>query len=540
MKILAVITYDDYKLLAAITHPTLEAYAERIGAKFIVLGKSEIHKLLQYDYERIILVHTDIIIRPDTPSLFDVVPEGWVGAYNYGHDKLSDLTAFAAANHLPEPKPWGNRWYSNGVIVADKVTHLNIKSEDEFNYYLNFGDQVDHDHILDIGPRFNRMPCFDQFSNHYQRFEFYIIHYSQLMQQVGIENLKLTIQEDLKIWESLKEKDYHIPRPIVVNMGGGLGDQVCAEPIVRELRRLHPHDHLFIKGHWPELWEDLQGYGVDGFLIPGETADYPQETLHYYTYCGPDLSMQMGGMTHSNMSSTDLTSYLALNRPLPPEKREIKLGFSQTNEEQMQEKLGCTLEWLKSAIILHPGLTWPTRTIAANVWQELIQLLIGAKKHVVVIGQGGPYQGPGRPEKIGILDFVVPENVIDARNKLAVKETLALLAHSEVLISNDSSPIHLAGATDIWILGIFTTKHPYFVLPYRNGTPWYKAIVVNNMPDCWPCGVNALRAFPEGLRVDLCKNYDNLYCCHPTAKQILEKLTLSQFTYHYPMKDSAI
>jgi len=540
VKILAVITYGDYKPLAAITHPTLEAYAERIGAKFIVLGKSEIHKLLQYDYERIILVHSDLIIRPDTPSLFDVVPEGWVGAYNYGHDKLPDLTTFAAANHLPEPKPWGNRWYSSGVIVADKVTHLNITSEIEFNYYLNFGDQVDHDHILDIGPRFNRMPCFDQFSNHYQRFEFYIIHYSQLMQQVGIENLKLTIQEDLKIWESLKEKDYHIPRPIVVNMGGGLGDQVCAEPIVRELRRLHPHDHLFIKGHWPELWEDLQGYGVDGFLIPGEKADYPQETLYYYTYCGPDLSMQMGGMTHSNMSSTDLTSYLALNRPLPPEKREIKLGFSQTNEEQMQEKLGCTLEWLKSAIILHPGLTWPTRTIAANVWQELIQLLIDADKHVVVIGQGGPYPGPGRPEKIGILDFAVPENVIDARNKLAVKETLALLAHSEVLISNDSSPIHLAGATDIWILGIFTTKHPYFVLPYRNGTPWYKAIVVNNMPDCWPCGVNALRAFPEGLRVDLCKNYSNLYCCHPTAKQILEKLTLSQFTYHYPTKDPVI
>ena len=99
MKILAVITYDDYKLLAAITHPTLEAYAERIGAKFIVLGKSEIHKLLQYDYERIILVDSDLIIRPDTPSLFDVVPEGWVGAYNYGHDKLSDLTTFAAANH---------------------------------------------------------------------------------------------------------------------------------------------------------------------------------------------------------------------------------------------------------------------------------------------------------------------------------------------------------------------------------------------------------------------------------------------------------
>ena len=527
MKIIATVTYDNYHYqeIAKITHTTIEAYAKKIGAKFVVLPNYNISQLADYDYERIIFVHSDIIIRPDTPSLFEVVPKGWIGAYNYGQHVSSDLTAFASTKNLPEPKPWSNRWYSSGVVVvdADHIDHLfNITSEEDFNYYLN---HTDHDHILDIGPRFNRMPYFDQFSNHYQRFEFYIIHYSQLIQQIDVENLKHIIQEDLKIWESLKEKDYHIPRPIIVNMGGGLGDQICAEPIVRELRRLHPYDYLLIKSHWPELWDNLKDYKIDG-IVPKDVTEYPAETLQYYTYCGPDISMQMGGMTHSNMSSTELTSYLALNRPLPPEKREIRLDSTQAITEAMQEKLNCTLEWLNSAIVMHPGLTWPTRTLAVIVWLELIQLLLNENNHIVIIGQGGPYQGPGRPEKIGVLDFSVPDNknIIDARNKLTVSETLAVLKHSRVLISNDSSPIHLAGATDIWILGVFTTKHPHFVLPYRRGTPWYKAIAINNKPDCWPCGVNALRAFPEGLRVDLCKNYNNPYCCHPNAKQILKSL----------------
>ena len=255
MKIIATVTYDNYHYqeIAKITHTTIEAYAKKIGAKFVVLPNYNISQLADYDYERIIFVHSDIIIRPDTPSLFEVVPKGWIGAYNYGQRVSSDLTAFASTKNLPEPKPWSNRWYSSGVVVvdADHIDHLfNITSEEDFNYYLN---HTDHDHILDIGPRFNRMPYFDQFSNHYQRFEFYIIHYSQLIQQIDVENLKHIIQEDLKIWESLKEKDYHIPRPIIVNMGGGLGDQICAEPIVRELRRLHPYDYLLIKSHWPEL-----------------------------------------------------------------------------------------------------------------------------------------------------------------------------------------------------------------------------------------------------------------------------------------------
>ena len=543
MNILAALAFGEtYRELAKITHPGLKNYAESIGAQFVNLDTDS---LSNYEYERAIIVHSDIIIRPDTPSLFDVVPKEWIGTFNVGTQQY-DLDKFAGENKKPEPKPWGVRWYSTGIVVADRKTleyagtesvlidsmlcHLltkveHIHNEAAFNYYLN--QYTNHDKILDIGPRFNRMPYFEEFSNHYSRFEFYIMHYSQLLSLMGIEELKKLIQDDLKIWDSLKDKHYHIPRPLIVHVGGGLGDQVCAEPVIRELRRLYPHDHLFIENHWPELWENLNGYQIEGVITPGSQPEYPVETLHFYTYGNPDTTIQKMGMTHSNMSSTDLTSYLILNRPLPPEKREIKIGYTPENTASMLSKLECTEDWLQSAIILHPGLTWPTRTIPENVWLELIQLLLQDQNHIVLIGQGGEYQGPGRVEKIGVLDFEAPLGVIDARNKLTVKETISLLDHSDILVSNDSSPIHLAGATDIWILGIFTTKHPYFVLPFRNGSCYWKTQAINSEPACWPCGVDAIKSFPEGLRVDLCKNYKNPYCCQPSATEIYNQINKS-------------
>jgi hypothetical protein len=541
MNIVAVICYGPYKDLENLTHPSIKAYADKIGATFVNLSETNLN---DYDYERIIILHSDILIRPDTPSLFDVVPKGWIGVYNT-NIPLKDLSGYAASSKLPEPKPWGNRWYSNGVIVVDRsilensgtewafhyplLTWIDPKihyeyTELNFNYYLN--QYADHDLILDIGPRFNRMPYFEELSNHYSRFEFYIIHYSQLKSQMGMDNLISLIKEDLAVWEFLKDKNYHFPRNIVAHVGGGLGDQVCAEPVIRELRRLYPYDKLLIENHWPELWKDLKGYKIDGIIDPNVPVEYPPETLHFKTYGNPDTTIAEMGMTHSNMSSMDLTSYLMINRPLPPEKRGIRIGYSEEETNSMLSALDTTKEWLESAVILHPGLTWPTRTISSETWQTLTRLLLGDPRynHVVIIGQGGPYKGP-RIEKIGILDFEIP-NVLDARNKLTVKETLSLLDHSHILISNDSAPIHLAGATNIWILGIFTTKHPYFVLPFRkrNNTPFWNAQNISNEPPCWPCGVDAIKSFPEGLRVDLCKNYNDPYCCHPTALQIYKRL----------------
>lgn len=67
---------ERYKEIAEITHPVLKAYADKIGAEFVVIDKDhglmhwekfQIYHLLKI-YNRIIFFDTDIIIRNDCPK----------------------------------------------------------------------------------------------------------------------------------------------------------------------------------------------------------------------------------------------------------------------------------------------------------------------------------------------------------------------------------------------------------------------------------------------------------------------------------------
>jgi hypothetical protein len=55
---------------------------------------------------------------------------------------------------------------------------------------------------------------------------------------------------------------------------------------------------------------------------------------------------------------------------------------------------------------------------------------------------------------------------------------IAMISLSKVLVTNDSSPVHIAGAFDNWIVTMPTCKHADHILPFRNGTQYYKTKVL--------------------------------------------------------------
>lgn len=92
----AIVTFVNgkhYEQLFAITGPRIESYAERIGAELHVIeartGSRE-HVLtnkmrasaLFRKYERSLYVDSDVFIRESSPSIFDEVPRGKLGAVN--------------------------------------------------------------------------------------------------------------------------------------------------------------------------------------------------------------------------------------------------------------------------------------------------------------------------------------------------------------------------------------------------------------------------------------------------------------------------
>ena len=77
-------------------------------------------------------------------------------------------------------------------------------------------------------------------------------------------------------------------------------------------------------------------------------------------------------------------------------------------------------------------------------------------------------------EKQGYLDIDVPTDGYDLRDLTTLGQMFALISLSRCLVTNDSSPIHIAGAFDNWIVTFPTCKHEDHILPYRNGTQSYK------------------------------------------------------------------
>ena len=73
---------------------------------------------------------------------------------------------------------------------------------------------------------------------------------------------------------------------------------------------------------------------------------------------------------------------------------------------------------------------------------------------------------------------------------------MALISLAKMTITNDSSPVHIAGAFDNWLIVIPTAKHPDHILPFRkdeNGNvhqyyktrALYKKLTIDSLDTCW-------------------------------------------------------
>jgi len=124
------------RLMHAVTGDNLRAYANRIGADFhVISGDNTQFGLIQKlqagnyldHYERIIFLDIDIVVSPECPSLFDIVPESCIGM----HDDYAAIAASTvekwleneykhlqeSQGHEPVEIPW---CLNSGVIVCSR------------------------------------------------------------------------------------------------------------------------------------------------------------------------------------------------------------------------------------------------------------------------------------------------------------------------------------------------------------------------------------------------------------------------------------
>ncbi len=476
-----------YKSISKLTQPSLKAYAKKIGAEFFCINDQKISKTTPHwekfqiyemldTFDRILYVDTDILIRSDCPDLFEEVPEGKLGMFNEAKftDRSKELMIDICKSYNVKLPGWDGKYYNSGVIVISQ-THKELFKKPDMEVFSFYEQSYINMKIAQMGVgmheldyKFNRMACMDKFTGE-SRYASYVMHYA------GYPSLEVAlelIEKDLKEWGSKKE--YKYKRNLYIAVTGGLGDQICAEPAVRYMKqKLYPDDNIVVGTHFPRIFQHLED--GNGFrTCEHGNANLTEDTAYYITESLPNPeSIQWFVVSHLLCSSVDYTSIALMKRTLPLPDKTIVFQVEKSDFDELEIISG--LRDFEGYIVVHPGRHWGTKTFPSEWWQEIIDGLHKRGEKVCVVGKteaGDPPQYIAGAR--GTVDVICPKGVVDLRDKISLGHLAALLSKAKTLISNDSAPIHLAGAFDIEIVVIPSCKHPDHLLPWRHGSQKYK------------------------------------------------------------------
>lgn len=216
----------DWWRLAATSFPTFEAYADSIGADFLVLSSRRyndrhVHweKLRLFEilirYERVMWVDADAVIRPDAPSVFEIVPEDAFGAFDEskicsGRDaELASCFSFYGKRMKVDN---AGRYFNAGVMILSRrhatafmmPNQLFTASGMPEQTYLNM--EVAHRgyEFFDLGSSWN---AFHSAHSPEDRLKANIIHYAGRPKEgLWVDAMSSDMNSDLNAWVACEQE----------------------------------------------------------------------------------------------------------------------------------------------------------------------------------------------------------------------------------------------------------------------------------------------------------------------------------------------
>ncbi|MFH1006727.1 MAG: lipopolysaccharide heptosyltransferase II [Candidatus Latescibacterota bacterium] len=139
-------------------------------------------------------------------------------------------------------------------------------------------------------------------------------------------------------------------------------------------------------------------------------------------------------------------------------------------------------------VALAPGSIWPTKRWPLAYFAQVAELLMKAGVRVILMG------GPSDRALCNEIARRTTHAPLIAAGQLTLRESAALLAQCDLLLTNDSAPAHMAAAMGTPVFAVFgpTTTSLGFA-PYGPGH------TILEVPlDCRPCGKHGGKKCPNG------------------------------------------
>ena len=265
-----------------------------------------------------------------------------------------------------------------------------------------------------------------------------------------------------------------------------IGDIVLSTPLIQKLKDLYPKseiDYLTLPTNQSVLYNnpnlneiilyDKKGKdkGIKGFLkvlkiLKQKKYDYaviPHRFIKSILLAKlakiPDIvgfdvatgSSLLDKKVHYDMKKHEVERLLNLvgyeGKRIPVRIYPAKENFVKI--EKMLKNIGYTGKKEQKLILVAPGSQRPEKMWPLEKYREVIQKL--KKNENYFIGITG-----SKSEKELPLNFEKDKNIIDFRGEISLVEFGALISKADVVVGNDSSPIHIAsGFEKPFVIGIF-------------------------------------------------------------------------------------
>jgi ADP-heptose:LPS heptosyltransferase len=301
----------------------------------------------------------------------------------------------------------------------------------------------------------------------------------------------------------------------------GIGNAALLLPVLRELRERHPGARLTVvtlRGNEPLLegvadrtltvrMNPVHGACLDLLRAAGVLrASRPDLALDFEHYVRASqallflagarqvIAFDTEGLSRAALADVRVPyddtrhageSYLDLARAAGARERVYRPGGLAVDPPAAARVAGwCRLRGVPPhpLVILHPGSgdnfhgrRWPTRRFG------LVARRLADEAGAVVAVTGG------RGETALAREVVEASgrDVWDLSGKLDLRELVALLARAQVLVSNDSGPVHLASALGVPVLALYGPNSPALYGPLSEGS-----VAFYDAPPCSPCITN--------------------------------------------------
>lgn len=149
---------------------------------------------------------------------------------------------------------------------------------------------------------------------------------------------------------------------------------------------------------------------------------------------------------------------------------------------RVRERLGIPGD--RQLIAMHVGTSdnFKERRWPAEYYAALADLLVSRHQKIVVL-TGLPEEAPLAARVLRAVQRI--DGVFDASGRLGFDEFLALLAESELVISSDTAPVHMASAMAVPVVGLYGPNTPRLYGPWRQS-----GLACTRSFPCSPCITN--------------------------------------------------